>query len=226
MKVLSIRSSLFAGLLAMAAAIASLAAPPALAQEEQPDAEAAKTFIRELADETLGVLRQPEIEDQVRKEEFTELLEKGVNTDYVSRFVLGRSWRTASAAERQEFVDLFKRFLLANLTERLAGAYDNHSFRVLSAVTAGRRDVLVRSEILRSQGPKLPIEWRVRKFGDHWQIIDIKAEGLSLAITQREEYSAVVQRKGMDGLLSALRSQVEALEGRDTEAELGTSSPS
>ena len=197
---------------------------PASAQDKPgPDIEGAKAFITDLADKTITLL-QSDMSNDDKQAGFAELLEDGVNTDYVSRFVLGRNWNTASADQREQFRSLFKEYLLANLTERLAGQYDNQSFTVKNAVPAGTKDVLVRSEIQQANGQPLAIEWRVRQFGDKWQIIDIAAEGLSLAITQREEYGAVVQRKGMDGLLSALSEQVARMKSGEPEAPLTDSS--
>ena len=200
------------------------AASPARAQDKPgPDIEAAKAFISDLADKTITLLQSDQTNDE-KQAGFATLLEEGVNTDYVSRFVLGRNWNTATADQREQFRGLFKEYLLANLTERLAGQYDNQSFTVKNAVPAGTKDVLVRSEIQQASGQPLAIEWRVRQFGDKWQIIDIAAEGLSLAITQREEYGAVVQRKGMDGLLSALGEQVARMKSGEPEAPLTSSS--
>jgi len=204
----------------LALALALCTAPQMLrAQEAGPDTEAAKSFISELADRTINVLSANTSESE-RQTQFSTLLEEGVNTDYVSRFVLGRNWNTATPEQRDEFRSLFKEFLLASLTERLSGEYNNQSFKVKNAVPAGSKDVLVRSEIQRTSGPPLQVEWRVRQFDGNWQIIDIAAEGLSLAITQREEYGSVVQRKGMDGLISALSEQVASIKAGNTEAPL------
>lgn len=204
--------------LALSIALTALAAPSPRAAEETPDTAAAADFIRTLADDTLTVLQKSDIPPTERRQQFATLLEKGVNTEYMSRFVLGRYWRQASPEQRREFESLFKEYLLANLTNRLTGSeYDNQTFTVKTAVAAGR-DVLVRSEIQRVDGPALPVEWRVREFDQGWQIIDLKAEGVSLAITQREEYGSVAQRKGVDGLLSALRKQVQALENGEAES--------
>jgi phospholipid transport system substrate-binding protein len=207
------------GLLALGLALVAAPHMSRAQEAEGPDVSSAKAFISDLADRTINLLSADMTSEQ-KSAQFSTLLEEGVNTDYVSRFVLGRNWNTASAQQRDDFRRLFKEFLLANLTERLSGEYDNQSFTVKNAVPAGSKDVLVRSEIQRTSGPPLKVEWRVRQFGDKWQIIDIAAEGLSLAITQREEYGSVVQRKGMDGLLAALNEQVSQIKAGNPDAEL------
>lgn len=208
----------FLSIVALAIGMMALSGPVATAAEEKPDTEAATDFIRKLADETLAVLQKGDAPPTERRDQFSTLLEKGVNTDYISRFVLGRYWRQASEEQRREFEKLFETFLLTNLTNRLAGEYENQTFTVKNAIAAGSRDVLVRSEIQRTDSPALPVEWRVRKFDQGWQIIDLKAEGVSLAITQREEYSSVAQRQGMEGLLDALRERVNEMKKKAADA--------
>jgi phospholipid transport system substrate-binding protein len=207
------------GLMALGLALAAAPHMSYAQEAEGPDVNSAKAFISELADKTINLL-SADMTSEEKSAQFSTLLEEGVNTDYVSRFVLGRNWNTASAQQRDDFRRLFKEFLLANLTERLSGEYNNQSFEVKNAVPAGSKDVLVRSEIQRTSGPALKVEWRVRQFDGQWRIIDIAAEGLSLAITQREEYGSVVQRKGMDGLLAALDEQVRQIKAGNPDAEL------
>ena len=74
----------------------------------------------------------------------------------------------------------------------------------------GRNDALVSTQIL-SQGPPLAVDWRVRELDDNSLVaIDVIVEGVSLIVTQRSEFGAVVERQGMDGLLTELRLRAES----------------
>jgi phospholipid transport system substrate-binding protein len=73
-------------------------------------------------------------------------------------------------------------------------------------VTGGRpigtADCLVSTRItLRPQTQPSQVEWRVRQKGPEPKIIDVVAEGVSLVITNRAEFDAIVNRRGLDGLL-------------------------
>jgi phospholipid transport system substrate-binding protein len=74
----------------------------------------------------------------------------------------------------------------------------------------GDRDVVVSTEISQASQQPVRADWRVRRYGNALKIIDIKVEGISMLTSQREEFTAVIQRNGFDGLLNLLRQQTEA----------------
>jgi phospholipid transport system substrate-binding protein len=69
-----------------------------------------------------------------------------------------------------------------------------------------QRDNLVQSEMVLVDGRKIPVHWRVRN-GKKFKIVDVLVEGVSMAITQRDEFSSIINQNGgkIDGLLAALR---------------------
>jgi len=56
----------------------------------------------------------------------------------------------------------------------------------------------VETKLLRVEGEPIRVNWRVRKFGDTYKIVDIVAEGVSIAVTLRSEYVSVLKRNGGD----------------------------
>ncbi len=52
------------------------------------------------------------------------------------------------------------------------------------------------------------VNYRIRKDGDDFKVVDIVAEGVSLALTLRQEYAAVIERSNgkVEGLIERLRS--------------------
>ena len=73
----------------------------------------------------------------------------------------------------------------------------------------GSQDVLVETSVEGSNGAANPI-WRVRAEAGAYKIIDVSIEGVSLALTQRQEFAAVISRQGLDGLLDMLREKLAA----------------
>ena len=66
----------------------------------------------------------------------------------------------------------------------------------------------VRAILARQGGPPLRIDWKVRRNGDGWRIADIVVEGVSMALTYRQEYTAFIQKH--DGKLQALIDTMKA----------------
>ena len=67
------------------------------------------------------------------------------------------------------------------------------------------------TRIGRPSGPPLECDWRVRQRDGKLRIIDVMVEGVSMAVTQRSEFSAVIKSRGFDGLLSALRARTNKI---------------
>ena len=72
------------------------------------------------------------------------------------------------------------------------------------------RDTMVTTRILRRAGkPPIMVDWRVRQSADSFLLIDILAEGVSLIVTKRAEAAEVIDQRGIDSLLTEMRSRLE-----------------
>ncbi|MCE3250293.1 MAG: putative toluene tolerance transporter [Geminicoccaceae bacterium] len=175
----------------------------------EPSADAARTLIQTVGDEVLTVLRDASLGDRDKVERLVALLNGPIDLDLVARLILGRHWRSASEEQRAEYLELFRAFALHTLASRL-DVYGGQEFEITGAKVVGRNDALVSTQIL-SQGPPLGVDWRVRELDDNSLVaIDVIVEGVSLIVTQRSEFGAVVERQGMDGLLAELRRRAES----------------
>jgi len=180
------------------------AAPSAAATIEK-----SKQLISWLAEQAIDVLRDPNATLEKREATFQNLLRDGFALHYIGQFVLGRSWRKASEVQRSDFLALFDAFVVKTYAKRL-GEYSGETFAVKSARTVGKRaDVVVQTQIIRPDKPALAVDWRVREIKGEHKIIDVMVEGISMAITQRQDFAAVTRKSGVDGLIKVLRDRVE-----------------
>jgi len=188
---------------------ATLAVPGLLLAAASPRAvEGAADFIQDLAGRAIGILQSRDGKIEAREAQFRDLLSNGFDMPFIARFVLGKYWRKATPQERADYQALFTEFILQSYSRRMGG-YSGETFTVAGARAAGKRDVLVRTRIARTGGPAVKADWRVRPKGGQYRIIDIMVEGVSMAVTQRSEFSAVMRRRGMQGLLQILRARTE-----------------
>lgn len=162
-------------------------------------AEAARNpdeFIRELGGELLNMLSNKNLAPVQKEAEFRRLFVRGVDLDLISRFVLGRYWREASENEKSEYRDLFEAFVVKSYLHRLSG-YSGETFAVKETKAIDERDALVMTLIERGSGqPPLRVDWRLRKGEQAYRIVDVMVEGISMVVTQREEFTAVIQKNG------------------------------
>lgn len=199
------RSSLMKPLRLLVLAIALVSVRDVSAQ----DLDGARTFLQDLADQALAVLARQDISDEQAVEEAQRLLRTGFDLQTIGRFVLGRYWNTATDDQRREYMALFERMVLTTYTSRF-NEYEGSTFDVSEARAINERDMVIASVLNRPGAPPLNISWRVRQRSDGFQIVDVSVEGVSMAVTQRNDFASVIQRNGgrFEALLQRLRQMV------------------
>ncbi|MEZ5930562.1 MAG: ABC transporter substrate-binding protein [Alphaproteobacteria bacterium] len=155
--------------------------------------------------------RDRQADDARRRQRLAKAIEASTNVDLLSRLVLGRHWRSMSAADRGDYRMLFSKVVIGGLAGRLDtllhdldGPLDQH-FAVTSSRVIGKNDVFVRSKVTAADGRPLAVDWRLRAFEERLVIIDLVVEGVSLVVSQRAEFAAVIARGGIEGLIETLR---------------------
>jgi phospholipid transport system substrate-binding protein len=188
---------------------ATIAVPGLLWAAASPQAVAgAQSFITNLAQQGLAILQSTGGKIEQREAQFRNLLANSFDMPFIARFALGKYWRKATPQQRADYVALFTEFILKSYSRRMGG-YSGETFSVSSARTAGKKDIMVKTQIVQPGGPPIKADWRVRPQKGQFKIIDIMVEGVSMAVTQRSEFSAVVRQRGVPGLLQALRARTE-----------------
>lgn len=167
-----------------------------------------EVFIEQLASKAIKVLSSPDGSLEEREDKFRTLLRNDFAMKDIGRFVVGTYWRRMNPEQRGEYLKLFSEWVLKTYSIRLGG-YTGEQFKVLNTTPAGQHDVLVKTRIDKSAGNGFNASWRVRKVDGGYKIIDIYVEGVSMAITQRSEFESILQRQGVDGLISMLKDKVK-----------------
>lgn len=172
------------------------------------EAASPSEFIQRLGDRTIQILNAPGAGQQQKLKEMKQLLNQATDLDLVARLIMGRYWRQASAAQRQEYLRLFDALVMQTMAERFSW-YTGETFEITGAVPVNERDTMVSTRIIRPSGdPPIQVDWRVRKSDKGYLLIDIVAEGVSLVVTQRSELSEVASRSGIDGMLQEMRNRI------------------
>ena len=142
---------------------------------------------------------------------FRKLFTENLDLDYIGKFVLGRYWRTATPAQRKEFVDLYKEFNVLTWSKRF-DEFKGKKFIFDGTSTANNpNQVFVNTSVPMQEGAPASVKWRVNNINGKLKIIDIIVENVSLAQTARNEYTSYIAKspKGIDGLLENLRSKIK-----------------
>ncbi len=180
------------------------ALPGSARATENQDAGA---FLIALNERVVAELAAPDLAPAEQQRRFRALFEECFDLRSLGRFVLGRYWRGASQEERALFLAVFEEVIV----QRFSPLFANYTGADLSVVQvhADSHDsdsVTVSTEVRRPQGQTFAIDWRLRRSDGRYQIVDVVAEGVSIAITLRSEFGALILRNG--GQVGALSEQL------------------
>jgi phospholipid transport system substrate-binding protein len=201
------RRSLIAGLALLGALmpVRAVAAARATAAAEEVVQRLVDRLWQVLAEQGVGALDEQGL---------LAVLEEGTDLTLLGRLVLGRYWRDANPRQRTMYLQLFRRYMVQTFVQRLRQYAGNEAgqpgpaFQVVASRPVGNSDILVQSRVLPSGGQPLRVDWRLRERPDGPVVIDLIVEGISLLVTQRSEFAAVLERTGVDGLLTELNARV------------------
>ena len=163
-------------------------------------------FVNNLTDDVITNILKSNDSQEEKFTRFKASFEKALDMKSIGQFVLGVYWRKASAEERTAFLNAFIDFT----TKTWADRFDLYTGQQIifsgSRNAEGKNQLYVDSTI--ENNPPVTVIWRLKqtKSGD-FKIIDIIVEGVSMAMSYRNEYSAFLQKNG--GNLSVLTKELE-----------------
>jgi phospholipid transport system substrate-binding protein len=166
----------------------------------------AASFINDLINKALKTLDNKQLSDEDRARTFRDLLDKDFDMPRISRFVLGPYWREASDQEKQQFQKLFEDYVVRSYS-RSFSEYSGEQMKVTGSRPESETSTLVQSQVVRQNGPPAKVDWRVRKDDKGFKIVDVDVEGVSMVLTQREEFSSVIQKSG--GTVAGLNKELQ-----------------
>ena len=177
-----------------------------LAYVSPAQAANAEDFVRNMGVKAFGSLSEAGLSQDERTQRFRKLLNEAFDLPRIARFTLGRYWRTATDEQKAEFLTLFEKFVIQAYSNRFQDM-SGKKLNVLTAREISASQALVLSEIKIPGKPSVKINWRVRSKDDVHKVVDVMVEGISMSVTQRDEFAAVIRQTGgkVLGLINALR---------------------
>jgi phospholipid transport system substrate-binding protein len=131
------------------------------------------------------------------------------DTPYAAQLVLGQHWRNATPEQRKRFVDAFYKSLLYTYGDAMVD-FTGDRLKVLPTKAAPTDErATVRTEIKRSNGTKVGVNYSLRKVNGEWKAWDVVIDGISYVKSYREDYGAEVQQKGLDAVITRLEAKAQ-----------------
>lgn len=193
-------------IMVMVALLWAIAWPAAAQDDAADDTRGAIEFIETLADETIAVWSDSKLTEAERYQAFRFIFEQATDIDLIARGMLGRHFRTATAAQREAYMTAMSDYIVAEFDKRMTQIGFSKLEVIGTKPASGRNGhVFVRTEIKREEGQPILADWRVRKNDGKFQIVNLEFEGINLMITNRDVFGAKIKDVGMDGLIVWLK---------------------
>jgi phospholipid transport system substrate-binding protein len=200
-------------LVAASAALGALAFSPAHAEAAAD--EAPQTMILNLATEVLDTIRaDPAMRagdfDAVQKLVNQRILPK-VDFEKMTRLTVGRAWRGATAEQRATLTEQFRMLLMRTYSGALAKVSDQKVRLRPSRPEENPNDIIVRTQLVASQGDPIGIDYRLEKTDAGWKIYDLNILGVWLVENYKTEFAQSLNQGGIDNLIQVLTQKNQKL---------------
>lgn len=165
-------------------------------------ADDSNAFIVQLGEQAAATMTDRTISSAVRLQRFGAIVDRDFDVPEIAQFMLGRYWETATQADRDDFTNVFRDYMIRIYADNFAN-FSSESFRVVDQRPGSESTTTVRTQITEiATGQPIVIEWRLVRKPEGLKVLDLSVGGISLAIAQQEEFASAIQRSG--GQVSAL----------------------
>jgi phospholipid transport system substrate-binding protein len=186
----------------LAQAPAPAAAPAAAAAENPSDViqTAAQAMLGELDKDRAGYQKDPARVNAL----VSKYLLPHFDSEFSAQLVLGQYWKTATPDQRKRFIDAFYRSLLNNYGSALTDFTSDRLKIYPTTVDANTPRATVRTEVKRSSGDRVAVNYYMRKTAEGWKAWDVVIDGISYVNSYREDFKPQIEAQGLDAVIKRL----------------------
>ncbi len=183
------------------------------ARAEQPTAAQARVLVGDTAESVIAEIRNNQAAIEADQETLLKIVDRlllpHVDSQRMTRLVLGRYYRQASPDQRAAFTKEFQRLLVRTYAGPLS-ELGNQEVNITGTKPGGTDDELVvETEVSGGDLGTVPVAYRMAPVNGEWQSYDVIVDGISLVNNYRGSFAQKIQRDGLDGLIRTLREQNE-----------------
>ena len=167
-------------------------------------ADKSKFFVENLGKEVVEKVSDVNISDNERLQNFKQLYLSTFDNYYISRFVLGRYWKTIDKNIQKQFIESFNKYIVATYAPKFKGWKGN--FKATDSLFENNY-YNVKMDIENKDGPTLKMMWKMYlNKNKEFKILDVNIDGVSMLVTQRAEFLSVIKNNpnGVKGLISEM----------------------
>ncbi len=164
----------------------------------------AEAFVLKLTDEAKIIFNDKSLNKDSRLKKLNDLSSKYLDLDALASYTLGDYREKATNSERENFNKLFREYFIKNMSSKL-NDFADQDLKIIDSKKINDNNIIVSTKVFsKKDAQEIAVEWRIYIKDSKLLARDLVVEGLSLARTQKEEFSSIIASKGFIGVISAL----------------------
>ena len=164
----------------------------------------AEAFVLKLTDEAKIIFNDKSLNKDSRLKKLNDLSSKYLDLDALASYTLGDYREKATNSERENFNKLFREYFIKNISSKL-NDFADQDLKIIDSKKINENNIIVSTKVFsKKDAQEIAVEWRIYIKDSKLLARDLVVEGLSLARTQKEEFSSIIASKGFVGVIAAL----------------------
>jgi len=204
------RCSIWVGFLLLVFCL-SFSPAPLNAAEAGPEMQ-----LKSSIDKLMLVLRDENLKGpekiQLRRERIADVVFMQFNMQRMAKLSLGRGWRDLDTAQRDHFVEIFRKLLAKSYVATIDG-YAGEKISYVKEIIKGDK-AEVRTLVIGS-GKEIPLNYKLKLKDDRWLIYDVIIENVSLVRNYRSQFIPIMKKSGYDGLVKQIEKKIALAEAKE-----------
>lgn len=167
-----------------------------------------ENFIKNMGTQSQEILNNSKLNEKQKEAEYKKFAESIVDSNWVARFILGNHWRELTPAQRDEFQNLYKEYLLGNYMPKLKDY--NKDLNIEKIVKQKEKVYMVSTKTKDINDRVVNVNFRVIEKNDKLYITDIIPEGISFIGSQRSDINSSINTNGYDKFIKQLKDKINS----------------
>ncbi len=149
---------------------------------------------------------------QSRFDMLAPILEDAYNFPAMTRVIVGKSWTTLTADQKDLITNAFSRMSISTFASRFKN-FSGQRFVIKGVKDGLRGSVIVENELISPDRDPVRLNYVLRQFKGEWRVIDVQLGAtVSELALRRSEYGSVISRDGVDALIGLLNNKIAEIE--------------
>ena len=179
---------------------------------QKPDITSPQQTINNLHEALLkGMRGGDKLGFQGRFKLLAPVIDRSHDLDFIARTILGKLLTNLNREQQHIFIEHFRKLSISTYAGWFK-SYEGERFEFLEKKTMPRNHVLVRSQLIQSNGDTVSFDYILRQEKEGWRILNVLADGVSDLALKRVEYRSILSKKGFPVLIDMLKKKIALAE--------------